>query len=288
MPNERQDLMLLYVLDAVDQGERAQVERWLASGDPAAAAALAEARAAVAHLPLALPPVAPSEGMWRRLDERLKNDRAAGRDPIRREAGVEPRQSAAPRQQGGLGKSLAMAAMVAAIAAGATWLATREEATTRLAQIEELQAKVSEQDRRLQSQQKEIGGMIVRVERADRTLRLVGAPGLQTVEVSGTKDMPAAVGRLLWDADGRSLSFTAAKLAAPGEGKTYELWFVRDPGGPLSLGTFPLDADGRATVSVAVPEGVSDIAAIAVSIEPAGGAGGPAPTGPIVMLGPMR
>lgn len=66
------------------------------------------------------------------------------------------------------------------------------------------------------------------------------------------------------------------------EGTVYELWIIRDDI-PEPAGLFEPDAEGGATAVVA--DGFDDAAAVAVSVEPAGGV--PAPTGPVVLEGAL-
>jgi anti-sigma-K factor RskA len=65
------------------------------------------------------------------------------------------------------------------------------------------------------------------------------------------------------------------------------LWVIKD-GKPGSLGTFRVDASGAGTFMVdpsVVPEPPQTLA---VSLERAGGAPGPAPEGPIVLMGSTK
>lgn len=74
--------------------------------------------------------------------------------------------------------------------------------------------------------------------------------------------------------------FIAHGLAAPGEGKTYELWLITDDG-PSPAGLF-LSDDGAATVLTELVPGAD---AIGVTIEPVGGSS--TPSTPILISGAL-
>lgn len=71
-------------------------------------------------------------------------------------------------------------------------------------------------------------------------------------------------------------------MPAPEQGKTYELWFVRDQT-PIAAGTFKPDADGKATAVLQGEMHSGDV--IAVTIEPDGGSPDGTPsTAPVVTV----
>ncbi len=75
--------------------------------------------------------------------------------------------------------------------------------------------------------------------------------------------------------------------ATPPAGSDFQLWAI-DGDGPRNLGVVQLDANGQGTVRVDRVTGEADIAAIAVSLEPAGGSPNPnAPSGPVVLVGSL-
>ena len=77
--DDRRDQMLLYVVGALDDDERQSLEQHLQTGCPQCAGALAEARAIIKHLPLALDPVDPPPRTKGRLMERIRQDGEEGR-----------------------------------------------------------------------------------------------------------------------------------------------------------------------------------------------------------------
>jgi anti-sigma-K factor RskA len=274
-PPDGRDLMLLYVADAIDDVDRRAVEAWLATGDPEAVAALAEARASLGYLALAPVPATPSPGMWAKLESRLADahQSVTSHRPV-------PERSA---------WRIAIAALLAVGVSGLTYVLTRSAMSGQQAvAISQLREQIDRQSRQLDEQLVRIQVLSTEIQKADQTLKLVSAPRLKTYEVTGSDAMPEAAGRLLWDADAGALSFAATRLAPLTPRQVYELWFVTDPAGPVALGTFTLDDDGRATFVGKAPDNLKGIQAVAVSIEPIGGAPGKVPTGPIVMLGAMK
>lgn len=76
--------------------------------------------------------------------------------------------------------------------------------------------------------------------------------------------------------------FTAAGLPALPSGKVYQLWVIVDAK-PVSVGVFSPDADGRVHALVGTPDITAMPAAVAVTLEPAGGL--PVPTMPLILVG---
>lgn len=252
-PEELQSLMLLYVVDEVDAAERREVEAWLASGDPDAAAALADARATLAALPLSLPPVKPSDSAWARLETSLRS---------------EPAPQAAEQSAGGPQRflvPLAAAAAAAIVATVLTWSLVPRGGSQQTQRLANLQQQII-------TQQRDIQNLTTRLEATTRTIELLRAPALQTAQLKGNEAMPEAVARAWWDPREGRLFFTGDRLDELSDDQTYELWFVTDPQGPRSLGVFRVDENGNAEFDTAIPEIAGNIQAVAVSREPAGGA----------------
>lgn len=81
--------------------------------------------------------------------------------------------------------------------------------------------------------------------------------------------------------DGRALRLTRTAGGAAPPGRDYQLWQIGASGVPESLGLI-------AGANLVLP--LADLAAgtvLAVSLEPAGGAPGPAPTGPVILAAPL-
>lgn len=71
-------------------------------------------------------------------------------------------------------------------------------------------------------------------------------------------------------------------------GKSFELWMV--PGGqaaPVSLGVIKTDRAQTVRLTAAASQMLSTIQGLAVSVEPEGGSPTGAPTGPVILSGPV-
>ena len=82
----------------------------------------------------------------------------------------------------------------------------------------------------------------------------------------------------------RGLVVAANQLPALPADKVYQLWVVPgDQSAPISAGLLAPDASGQATLFFPMPANVPVVAALAVTVEPAGGR--PAPTGDKALVG---
>jgi anti-sigma-K factor RskA len=87
----------------------------------------------------------------------------------------------------------------------------------------------------------------------------------------------------LWDPQRREGALHLAKLPEPGPDKDYQLWIITpESKQPLDAGVIPAASDGLA-FSAAQP--VSQVAALAISVEPKGGS--VTPRGPVIYLGKL-
>ena len=286
MNDERSELMLLYVAGQADPEERARVERWLASGDPAAAAALAEARAIVGLLPEALDPIEPSPELWKKIEAGLASDAGAPRPHDSADRARAPTEPARPRWTLAVAAALVLSLLGGWI--GYTIASNRHRPS--IDELSSLRAEVAEQRRQiarlsadLELATQRADDTFVSLQAARDSLALLTDPTLRTVQLAGTPEMPDAVARVMFEPRRGVLHLSAADLRALDEGKTYELWSPPDEPPPIPLGTFDPETDGRATYRTTILDPGARITAIAISIEPAGGV--PAPTGPIVLVG---
>jgi anti-sigma-K factor RskA len=141
--------------------------------------------------------------------------------------------------------------------------ATAESATTR-AQILELEATVAE----------------LEATRRDEVIAIATDPTVRSLTLAGQPLAPRATGRALWTESGM-LAFAATGLPALPEGDTYQLWFVTPEADPVGAALLLPEADGAAGLTLQIPEETTP-AAMAVTIEPAGGV--PTPTGDVYLL----
>nr|MDQ3071399.1 anti-sigma factor [Acidobacteriota bacterium] len=126
----------------------------------------------------------------------------------------------------------------------------------------------------IQAQQAELASQ-------ERSLAVLRAPDLIQFTLRGEPAQPA-LARAFWS-HRHGMIFTAEGLGALPSGRTYQLWVI-SKGTPISAGTFEI-AGGQARVVVATPASLTQVDAIAVTIEPAGGLSAPSTTPILVGTG---
>lgn len=86
----------------------------------------------------------------------------------------------------------------------------------------------------------------------------------------------------------RFLTVKAVGSAAPTAGRVFELWALPQAGAPKSLGVIPGGALVRVPLAAPADESLTNIPALAVSLEPPGGSPTGAPTGPVLYSGSIE
>jgi anti-sigma-K factor RskA len=121
-----------------------------------------------------------------------------------------------------------------------------------------------------------------------RTLRLQAAvliaPDMAKIDLAGQPVAPGAQARAFWSRQ-RGMVFAATSLPQLPTGKVYQLWVV--PGGlgatPISAGLLTPDPNGSLNTHFVTPTDLPTPAALAVTLEPAGGVS--SPTGEKYLVG---
>lgn len=122
-------------------------------------------------------------------------------------------------------------------------------------------------------------------EEADQELRdLMLDPESIVIAVSGTPDAPAATARLIASPQRAKAVLLASGLKAPGAGRAYQIWFLRD-GQPVPNALFVVDRRGRGLSLATLGAPLGSFDTVAVTPEPESGS--PSPTGPIVLAGAL-
>jgi hypothetical protein len=111
------------------------------------------------------------------------------------------------------------------------------------------------------------------LEKLEQVLSIVNDPSTRDVTFGDTSQPPAK-GRVFVNR-GKGVVFIGANLPKLDQGKTFELWVIPANGKPVPAGTF--DSQGDST-AVYVSSGSVSAAAIAVTVEPAGGSAQPTTT----------
>jgi anti-sigma-K factor RskA len=110
---------------------------------------------------------------------------------------------------------------------------------------------------------------------------VLAAPDLVRIDLMGQAAAPDASARALWSR-ARGMVFTASNLPALPSGRVYQVWVVTAQA-PISAGLLTPDPGGAGLTFFNTPPDIPPPAAVAVTIEPAGGV--PAPTGAMYLVG---
>jgi len=86
----------------------------------------------------------------------------------------------------------------------------------------------------------------------------------------------------------RFLTVKVVGGTAPAAGRVFELWALPQGGAPRSLGVIPAGAIVHMPLAAPAEESLTNIPALAVSIEPPGGSPTGAPTGPVLYSGAIE
>jgi len=283
--DERRDLWLLLAAGALDADEQRALLQHVDGGCPRCAGARSEAEAVLAHLPLALAPVAPPAGLRERLVRRATGaPQPAERGPER----GRPSLGAAPERARSR-RWLAAAAVLAlaAAVAGVAWRQAALESRGLRDEIARLWTMLEEARGIVAAREAEIRSLQSRIDDQSHLLASYRSPDTSIFSLSGTDAAPAAAGRLFWEKGTGRWELHATGLEPPGPEKTYQLWFVTGDGRKVSAGTFDVrPGDEVATLDGLAPVELAEVAAAAVTDEPAGGS--PQPTGAMRLLGQVR
>lgn len=116
----------------------------------------------------------------------------------------------------------------------------------------------------------------------DAIIRALAGADVKVVALTAEgEQQPTA--RMTWNRESNDWIMFAYGLKQPSPGKTYQVWLVTD-NAKISAGTFRPDKDGKTVLhaNYALPRDA--LRAVAITEEPEGGV--PAPTGPMVVVGP--
>lgn len=246
-----------YALGVLDGDEKVAFEKHLSSC-ARCKAKLTEARGQMAMLALAVPAASPSPGVKERLMRQVLST-AQG-----------PAGTLAPldRSEGFFARWWGLLLPVAgAFALASVLLALHNNQLDR--QIADLRVTVGEQ-------QKQIA-------QAHEEAELMSARDTVVVSLAVQKNQPEGMARVLYNSR-RGMLVYNGHLTPTAPDKSYQLWLVPMTGAPISAGVFnPVNGEMNSMMAK-VPAGIA-AKAFAVTLEPAGGM--PAPTGPMILVGPV-
>jgi len=125
-----------------------------------------------------------------------------------------------------------------------------------------------------------------RNEKLNSEMAALASRDTRTIALTGQQMSPSASARVFLEPDRRRAVVFFYNLPANAKDKSYQLWVIRsDQPKPQSAGVFDVSSAGNATISVQNLPVSTEIKALAVTLEPRGGADQPTNTNFYVMGG---
>jgi len=263
------ELCSTYALGALDGEELREFEAHLKTGCPLCGQQIQEYGETVASIPEALANVKPSPDLkarlMARLDQEVPNRGVVDFKPAAGVLPVKPQQ-----KRGWLPWACAVTAGIAL--------------TVSLTRVSSLNRGLAEQQQRLNQQLEQLKLFQRLLSDEKEVTQFFAKPGARITPLAGTDKSPQAAGKILWNAQEKKAFFYASNLAAPPEGKTYQLWMIAG-NKPIDAGIFSVGPDGSGFLKVPSLSETDKAQKFAVTLEPAGGV--PQPTGDMHLLGSL-
>jgi anti-sigma-K factor RskA len=252
-----------YALGVLEGKERAELEEHLARACPQCTPGVAKARYVIAQLALAAPDAQPSAALRGRIMDAVKTSEETART-------VLPIEKPKPSTQGAMFPVWAwIAAAALALVTGFT-IRQMNNQNDQLAQLRKQMKLATMQNQALQNQL-DMDRMVAMVMMSPDSMPLKLMPK--------DKNMPMVHAYLH---PHMGVAITADQMPSMTSARTLQLWFVPKTGKPMSVAIFHPDATGQIALVAPVNMPRNEIAALAVTDEPAGGS--PQPTTPIAWM----
>jgi anti-sigma-K factor RskA len=252
-----------YALGVLEGEERAEMDAHLARTCPTCTPGVAQARGVVSQLALAAPDAQPPASLKAKIMDAVKPsaDTARGGVPLDRPK-PKPQRAIFP----------AWAWVAAAALALVTGYAIRQmnNQNEQLAQLRKQMRLATMQNQALQNEL-DMDRMVAMVMMSPDSTPLKLMPK--------DKNMPMVHAYLH---PHMGVAITADQMPAMSPSRTLQLWFVPKSGKPVSIAIFHADASGQIALVAPVTMPRNEIAALAVTEEPAGGS--PQPTSAIAWM----
>lgn len=285
--SREEELILLYVLGALEGEELEEAERLIASNTQEVRGMLADYESVVSLLPYAARPAVPPPD----LKKKLLAD-------VRRRKSREIREITAPAKEGffagfrplwlGAGALVSAALVFLAVTNIALW----STVSKRDAVISSLNDKLMASEERVESlenliasKEGDLGNLETKLASLEQVTNFMKDQDIILVQLSSRASGLKASGRVLWDKDEHDALLYCLDMPNAPEGKTYQ-WWVIIKGKPRSMGIFDVNDEGDSVVHIDSLKKFGDvkfIEAFKVTLEPQGGA--EAPTGKDLISG---
>src|SRR5712671_5601343 len=244
-----------YALGVLEGEERAELEAHLVRACPTCTPGVANAKWVVAQLALAAPDAQPPAALRGNILDSVKSSNETSRAavPVNKRAAKQP-----------IFPAWAWAAAAALALVTGYSIRQMEIQTTQLAELRREMKLATLQSQALQNQLDE-GRMVASVMMSPDSMPLKLMPK--------DKNMPMVHAYLH---PHMGVAITAEQMPSMPAARTLQLWFVPKTGKPMSIAIFHPDTQGQIAVIAPVNMPRNEIAALAVTEEPAGGS--PQPT----------
>ncbi len=256
-----------YALGVLEGEERAEMEAHLARACDKCTPGVAEARWVVAQLALTAPDAQPSPVLRSKIMDAVK----PSADTTRAVAPIEKPKSSQPRTLFPAWAWLAAAAL--ALITGYT-IHQMNTQNDQLAQLRKQMKLAMMQNQALQNQL-DMDRMVASVMLSPESVQLKLMPK--------DKNMPEVHAYMH---PHMGVAITADQMPSMPSARTLQLWFVPKNGKPVSAAIFHPDAGGQIAMVVPVTMPANEIAALAITDEPAGGS--PQPTTAIAWIAALN
>jgi anti-sigma-K factor RskA len=264
MDPRMEELLPFYVLDALSQEEKEQVEAYLAE-HPEARAQVQELQSGASALPFAVAPVEPPQHVKEALMARVQADaRLMENSPAR--TASPARRSPQPARRAINFENIFRVLSLGAAAVAVVW------AFVLNAQVRQLQDRVSSLTDQITEQSDAINALYQYLPPAQPS-------DVITVSLKSTEAQPRTLGQLIADPNDTSAVVLISGLPPLEPGKTYQVWLIGNA--PVSAGFLTVDENGQSVLIVTSEEAIGSFNAVGISIEPEGGS--PEPTEVVVL-----
>lgn len=282
--SREEELILLYVLGALEGEELEEAERLIASNTEEVRRMLADYESVVSLLPYAARPAVPSPDLKKKLLSDISRKK-----PRKVEATAKEGFLAGVFRPFWLGfGGLAAAAIVFLVVTNISLRNTIGERDATIGSLNEKltasEGSVERLENLLAAKESELGSLETRLASLEQVTEFMKDQNIILVQLDSAAEIPAS-GRVLWDRDEHDALLYCLNMPDAPKGKTYQWWVVVN-GEPRSMGVFDVNDEGDSVVlidSLRKFGDVKKIEAFKVTVEPEGGA--KAPTGKELIAG---